>query len=239
MTNVSKDNDKTKLEVVIAGEIVVLSGEESPDYIQRLARYIDKKMTTLGREKKIVSFNSFAKTLLVAINIADDLFKEIDKGEATRLEYATLQTKYNKLSDEFELLTSASRVANQNLEEQLSANEKMYNELSALKVQLFDEETNKREQEADYKALMQEYENVLAEVESLQKVNESLLGNNRSLAARLEDLQKSSHALKDEVARANAEVSSVRRELEQGIDSFAGGDKKQKSVYNFNSNNKK
>ncbi|MCL2673874.1 MAG: cell division protein ZapA [Defluviitaleaceae bacterium] len=234
MTNSVRDNDKTKLEVVIAGEIVVLSGEESPDYIQRLARYIDKKMTQLGREKKIVSFNSFAKTLLVAINIADDLFKEIDKNEATRLEYAALQTKYGKLSDEFELLTSASRVANQNLEEQLEANERLYKEYGAVKARLADEEETKNEQAADYKALMQDYENALSEVESLQKVNESLLGNNRSLAARLEDLQKSSQILKDEIARSNAEVSSVRRELEQGIDSFAGGDKKQKSVYNFN-----
>lgn len=234
MAGSNKDNDKTKLEVVIAGEIVVLSGEESPDYIQRLARYIDRKMTQLSREKKVVSFNSFAKTLLVAINIADDLFKEVDKNEATRLEFAELQTKYSKQHGEFELLTSASRVANQNLEEQLSANEKMYSELNALKAHLADEEANRREQDADYKVLLQDYENALAEVESLQKVNESLLGNNRSLAARLEDLQKSSQALKDEVARANAEVTSVRRELEEGIDSFAGNDKKQKSVYNFN-----
>ena len=235
MKHSGKDkNDKTKLEVVIAGEIVVLAGEESPDYIQRLARYIDRKMTALSREKKVVSFNSFAKTLLVAINIADDLFKEIDANESARLEHASLQTKYNLLNDEFELLSSASRVANQNLEEQLSANEKMYKEYSALKTRLADEEEAMREQDVNYKTLLQEHEIVLAEVESLQKVNESLLGNNRSLAARLEDLQKSSQALKDEVARANTEITSVRKELEEGINSFASGEKKPKSVYNFN-----
>ena len=141
-SNKSED-DKTKLQVLIAGEVVVLSGEESPEYIQRLARYIDKKMFELGREKKVVSFNSFTKTLLIALNIADDLFKEIDTNEDMRLKHAELLMEHKALESEFELLKSAARVANQKLEEQLAANEKLYKEMGTLKGRISELEAQK------------------------------------------------------------------------------------------------
>ncbi|MCL2851842.1 MAG: cell division protein ZapA [Defluviitaleaceae bacterium] len=226
------DDSKTKLQVVIAGEVVVLTGEESPEYIQRVARYIDKKMHELGRTKKVVSFNSFSKTLLIAINIADDLFKEIDANEKIRLEYAKLQTDHTLMSDEFDLLKSSARVANQKLEEQLNANARLYKELGALKAHAAEFESQKITQSADYNALMQERQAALVEIEGLQKANESLFRNNQSLSSKLEELQKINQSLKEDLARAGSEVESARRELDDYIDTFAekGAPKK---VYKF------
>ena len=233
MTNKSNtDDSKTKLQVVIAGEVVVLSGEESPEYIQRLARYIDKKMFELGRMKKVVSFNSFAKTLLIAINIADDLFKEIDTNENIRLEFAKLQTDHSLLRDEFDLLKSSARVANQKLEEQLNANAKLYKELGTLKAQAAEFESQKSALSADYNALKEEHQASLVEIDGLQKANESLLRNNHSLASKRDELQKTAQALKDDLERANSEVESARRELNDYIDTFAGSDANKK-VYKF------
>ena len=233
MSNKSKPDDgKTQLQVIIAGEVVVLSGEESPEYIQRLARYIDKKMYELGRVKKVVSFNSFAKTLLIAINIADDLFKEIDTNEDIRLEFAKLQSDYAFLRDEFDLLKNSARVANQKLEEQLGANDRLYKEFGALKTQAAEIEEQRNALNTDFNALMEEHESLFAEAEGLKKANESLLRNNHSLASKLEELQKSAQALKEDLARANSEVESARRELNDYIDTFAGGDSSKK-VYKF------
>ena len=230
--NNNSDEGKTQLQVVIAGEVVVLSGEESPEYIQRLARYIDKKMFELGRAKKVVSFNSFSKTLLIAINIADDLFKEIDANEDIRLEYAKLQTDYNVLRDEFDLLKSAARIANQKLEEQMNANARLYKELGALKAMTAEFESQKSIQSADLNVLIEEHQAALTEIEGLQRANESLLKNNHSLASRLEDLQKSANALKVDLERANSEVESARRELDAYIDTFSESDAPKK-VFKF------
>jgi cell division protein ZapA len=72
---------KNTVEVVIDGEIVTLSGVESAEYIQRLALYIDRKIYELSGGKKFFGINSFMKTLLIAVNIADDLFKQTAKAE--------------------------------------------------------------------------------------------------------------------------------------------------------------
>ena len=223
MTNANKPNDdKTKLQVVIAGEVVVLTGEESPEYIQRLARYIDKKMHELSRKKKVVSFNSFTKTLLIAINIADDLFKEIDANEDARLQYARLHTDHETLLDEFELLKSAARVANQKLEEQLGANDRLYNESGVLKAQLAEA------------ALLQEQHRMLqAEIERLKKNNDELSDTSKALSIRLEEQTKMTQGLQGELARANSEIESARRELNDYIDTFANNDASKK-VYKFN-----
>jgi len=233
MANIGKPNiDATKLEVVIAGEIVILAADESPEYIQRLARYIDKKMLELSREKKVVSFNSFAKTLLISINIADDLFKEIDANEGIRLDLANIQAEHTKLRDEADMLRSASRVTNQKLDEQLNANSKLFKEVGTLKAQLSETEEQRNDISADYNALLQEHQSILTEIEGVRKANEGLLRNNQSLVAKLEELQKSNQALKDELTRANSEVESARLELDSYIDSFSANESN-KQVFKF------
>ncbi|MCL2616112.1 MAG: cell division protein ZapA [Defluviitaleaceae bacterium] len=233
MANLGKpNNDMTKLEVVIAGEIIILSADESAEYMQRVARYIDKKMLELGREKKVVSFNSFAKTLLLAINIADDLFKEMDTNEGIRMEYATLQTEHAKLRDECDMLKSASRVTNQKLDEQLNASAKLFKELGTLKAQSAETDAEKSTMAADYNSLLEEHQAALIEIEGMKKANDSLLRNNQSIMTRLEDLQKANQALREDLARANAEIESARRELEGYIETFSA-EPSNKQVYKF------
>lgn len=70
------ENTNSKVEVVIGGKIYKLSGQDSPDYIQTVARYIDAKLSDLKRAAtpSIVYDDSFP--IILALNIADDLFKE-------------------------------------------------------------------------------------------------------------------------------------------------------------------
>lgn len=104
------------VEVVIAGEIVTLTGQESEEYIQRVARFIDKKIAKLKKEKKTLGVNSFMKTLLLSVNITDDLFKETDKNEGLvnelnrcKRELAGYQKELGKLQDENLLLAARLR----------------------------------------------------------------------------------------------------------------------------------
>ncbi|MDR1066833.1 MAG: cell division protein ZapA [Clostridiales bacterium] len=93
-------DDKNTVEVVIDGEIVTLSGTESAEYIQKLALYIDRKISELSGGKKFFGVNSFTKTLLIAANIADDMFKEKENAENVRKTLALRETEIERLKTE-------------------------------------------------------------------------------------------------------------------------------------------
>ncbi len=96
-----------KVEVVICGEVVTLVGTESEEYILRLAKYIDKKILDVTKNKPALSVNSHLRTTFIAINIADDYFKEIERNkelleqsDAMTQEIAQLKARVKTLEDE-------------------------------------------------------------------------------------------------------------------------------------------
>jgi len=71
-------------EVVIGGEIITLRSTEEPMYMQKLARYVDQKMTEIRKKSVSAAIDDKARTVIYALNIADDYIKANDK--LTRLE---------------------------------------------------------------------------------------------------------------------------------------------------------
>lgn len=70
---------KTETEVMIGGKVFTLSGNESEEYLQRVAIYINNK---LAEYNKIESFRKQSvdyKNVLLQLNIADDYFKSKKK----------------------------------------------------------------------------------------------------------------------------------------------------------------
>lgn len=62
------------VEVEIYGQAFRIAiGDATPDYIQRLASYVDERMRAIALTTKTMSLNRMA--ILTALNIADDLFK--------------------------------------------------------------------------------------------------------------------------------------------------------------------
>jgi len=78
-----KNLDKNVVTVSIGGEMFELIGVESEEYIANLARYVNKKITSVQKSTRSVSANSDMMRILTAVNIADDYFKE--KAESTKL----------------------------------------------------------------------------------------------------------------------------------------------------------
>jgi cell division protein ZapA len=93
-----------KVEVVVGGEVLTFIGTESEEYIQRLGRYIDKKIQTLLKAKKTASLQSLTKTMVIAVNIADDLFKETERAEAAQAELHRYMEELGKMQAENGLL---------------------------------------------------------------------------------------------------------------------------------------
>ena len=73
--------DKNSIEVVINNKVYSLSGSESEEYLQQLARYIDQKIRELAKSSGYEKMSSEYQSLLLALNLADDYFKCKDELE--------------------------------------------------------------------------------------------------------------------------------------------------------------
>lgn len=72
---------KNTTQVLIGSKIITLSGYESEEYLQKVANYMNSKMTELGQ---IPGYNRQAQETrhtLLSLNIADDYFKAKRQAE--------------------------------------------------------------------------------------------------------------------------------------------------------------
>ena len=72
---------KNTTQVRIGGKIVTLSGYESEEYLQKVANYMNNKLTELGQ---LPGYNRQAletRHTLLSLNIADDYFKAKRQAE--------------------------------------------------------------------------------------------------------------------------------------------------------------
>lgn len=66
---------KTDTEVLIDGKLFTISGHESPEYIQKIASYLNSKIKEFNSVEGFRRQNSDLQNVLMQINIADDYFK--------------------------------------------------------------------------------------------------------------------------------------------------------------------
>ena len=66
---------KTDTEVIIGGKVFTLSGYESEDYMQKIASYINGKITEYGKLDGFRRQPLDNQNILLQLNIADDYFK--------------------------------------------------------------------------------------------------------------------------------------------------------------------
>ena len=70
---------KNDIKVVINNKVYTLSGQESEDYLQNVATYINGKIAECQSSEAYRRFNSEYQNVLLALNIADDYFKAKDQ----------------------------------------------------------------------------------------------------------------------------------------------------------------
>ncbi len=67
--------EKTDTEVLIGGKVFTLSGNESEDYLQRVAAYINSKVAEYSKLDSFRRQPVDMQNILLQLNIADDYFK--------------------------------------------------------------------------------------------------------------------------------------------------------------------
>lgn len=101
---------KTDTEVIIGGKVFTLSGHESEEYLQKVASYINNKMTEYGKVESFRRQPLDTQSVLLQLNIADDYFKA--KKQIVILE-EEIQTKEKELYNlKHELIASQIKLEN-------------------------------------------------------------------------------------------------------------------------------
>lgn len=132
---------KTDTEVIIGGKVLTLSGYESEEYLQRVASYINNKLTEYSKLDGFTRQPPDRQNILMQLNIADDYFKA--RKQIGLLE-EELQGKEKELYDlKHELV--ASQIKLENTEKSLKSVQKELNESSKKIVRLETELADKND----------------------------------------------------------------------------------------------
>ncbi|MCR4842811.1 MAG: cell division protein ZapA [Eubacterium sp.] len=89
-------SNKTSVEVLIGGKIYELAGFESEEYLQRVASFINSKISELDEVEANRRMPADMKAVLIELNLADSYFKT--KKTADNLD-VDLQEKEKELYD--------------------------------------------------------------------------------------------------------------------------------------------
>ncbi|AEV70441.1 hypothetical protein Clocl_4005 [Acetivibrio clariflavus DSM 19732] len=122
--------EKNKVEVRIAGKDYILVGDESEEYIQKIALYMDKKINEIMRLNNKLS-TSMA-SVLSAINVADDYFKACENVVNLSKELKEAKEEIERLKEENRRLLNENAIVsnkNTNLQLELAKREAELNEV--------------------------------------------------------------------------------------------------------------
>ena len=101
---------KTDAEVIIGGRVFTLSGYESEEYLQRIASYLNGKVTENSSNESFKKLPNETQAVLIELNIADDFFKA--KKQIEELE-SQLENKDKELYDiKHELIATQIKLEN-------------------------------------------------------------------------------------------------------------------------------
>ncbi len=101
---------KTDTEVIIGGKVLTVSGNESAEYLQKVAAYINNKVNEYAKMDSFKRQSVEKQNMLIQLNIADDYFKA--KKQIELLEQ-DLKAKDNELYDlKHELIATQIKLDN-------------------------------------------------------------------------------------------------------------------------------
>jgi cell division protein ZapA len=101
---------KTDTQVIIGGKVLTVSGYESEEYVQKVAAYINGKVTEYNRIESFRRSPVDTQNVLLQLNIADDYFKA--KKQISLLE-EEISAKEKELYDlKHELIASQIKLDN-------------------------------------------------------------------------------------------------------------------------------
>lgn len=82
-------SSKNDTEVIINGRIYTISGYESPEYLQKVAAYINGKINEFKNAESYKNLSVDMQRTLLELNVADDYFKAKKQADALEIDIAS------------------------------------------------------------------------------------------------------------------------------------------------------
>lgn len=106
---------KNDTEVIIGGRVLRLSGYESEEYLQKVAAYINSKLSEFNRVEFYRRASVETQNVLIQLNIADDYFKakkqiELLEEEISAKEKELYDLKHELIASQIKLDNSEKTV---------------------------------------------------------------------------------------------------------------------------------
>ena len=106
---------KTNAEVVIGGKVYTLSGFESEEYLQKIASYINTKISEAVELDSFKHLTPDMRAILTELNIADDYFKAKAQVEKLELDLEAKEReiynlKHDLISNQVQTETNTQRI---------------------------------------------------------------------------------------------------------------------------------
>lgn len=122
-------SSKNCTEVLIGGKVFTLSGFESEEYLQKISTYLNHKITECTNMDGYRRQSAENRSILLALNVADDYFKAKKQGTALGLD---VEQKDKEMYDlKHELIST--QIKCENLEQEI---EKLKEEKQQLQMQI-------------------------------------------------------------------------------------------------------
>ena len=117
---------KNTTQVLIDGKIITLSGYESPEYLQKVASYINQKIGELSQLQGYNRLSVDTKHTLISLNVADDYFKAREQAEMLKEDMEAKDAESYELRSEL----AETKVRLESMKEELEQLRKEKEELS-------------------------------------------------------------------------------------------------------------
>lgn len=126
-------SSKNNTEVIIGGKVFTLSGYESEEYLQKVAAYINGKLSEFNADDAYRRQSAEYRANLMYLNIADDYFKAKNMEESLQTEIDNKDKQINDLKHE--LITSQIKIEALNKERtELKGQISTYQKLSLIHI---------------------------------------------------------------------------------------------------------
>jgi Cell division protein ZapA. len=93
-------SSKNNTEVLIGGKVFTLSGFESESYLQKISTYLNHKLTECTNSEGYRKQSAESRSVLLALNVADDYFKAKKQGDALESDIAAKDKEMYDLKHE-------------------------------------------------------------------------------------------------------------------------------------------
>ena len=129
-------NQNNYMELIIDGKIYKMGGAEDEMYLQRIANYINEKISRLKRQEGFTRLSSDYQFVMEALNLADDYFKEQDRANLLAEQKASAEREAYTLRHDLEKAQKELENLRKELEDEKQKSEELKAETGSLKSRL-------------------------------------------------------------------------------------------------------